>query len=201
MECRRALEAILFVAQEPVPVGELAEVLELPVETVESELKALTSHLEARGSGLLVRRVGAGWRLYTHPDAASHLERFATTPSAARLSQPALETLAVVAYRQPIARAQVNQIRGVDSQSALATLERRGLIREVERGAGPGNPVFYGTSALFLEKLGLRSLEELPPLADHVPPAESVEELEVSLALEEPFPHGRFQDPGLRDPE
>lgn len=181
MESGRALEAILFVAESPVPTEELAEVLELSTERIESDLRSLAGELAQRRSGLVLREVGGGWRLYAHPEALPYLERFAVTASAARLSAASLEALAVVAYRQPVSRGQVAEWRGVDSESALRTLERRGLIEEVGRAPGPGSPLLYGTTALFLEKLGLRSLDELPPLADHVPPPDAVESFEDSL--------------------
>ena len=181
-----ALEAILFVAEEPVPVQEMAEVLELPPPAVEEGLAALQARLESTGAGLLLRPAAAGWRLYTRPDLRPYLERFASGATAARLSRAALETLAVVAYRQPVSRAQVAEIRGVDSEHALQTLERRGLVDVVGRAGGPGQAALYGTTDLFLEKLGMRSLEELPPLADHVPPAGIVERLEEPFRPEEP---------------
>ncbi len=180
-----AVEAVLFVAEEPVPVREIAEVLEVPAVTVEEALAALGRRLEERESGLVLKEMGAGWRLYTRPDLRPFLERFATTATASRLSKAALETLSVVAYRQPVSRAQVSEIRGVDSDHALGTLERRGLIDAVGRAPGPGQAILYGTTALFLEKLGLRSLEELPPLADHVPPADMVDVLEQPFRPEE----------------
>lgn len=181
-----ALEAILFVAEEPVPAAEIAEVLEVPPATVEEALEALAGRLDERDSGLVLRRVGAGWRLYSRPDLHPYLERFAASATATRLSRAAVETLAVVAYRQPVSRAQVSEIRGVDSDHALRTLERRGLIDVTGRAAGPGAAVLYGTTDLFLEKLGLRTLDELPPLADHVPAAGVVERLEEPLRPEEP---------------
>lgn len=181
-----ALEAILFVAEEPVPVQEIAEVLEVSPAAVEEALAALQTRLEGSGSGLVVRPAGLGWRLYTRPELHPYLERFAAGPTAARLSRAALETLAVVAYRQPVSRAQVAEIRGVDSEQALHTLERRGLVDVVGRGSGPGQPALYGTTDLFLEKLGMRSLGELPPLGDHVPPARVVERLEEPFRPEEP---------------
>jgi segregation and condensation protein B len=186
-----AVEAILFVAEQPVPVAELAEVLEMPVGEVGEALETLAGRLEERGSGLVVKEVGGGWRLYTHPDLLSHLERFATSVSATRLSKAALETLAVVAYRQPVSRAQVSEIRGVDSEHALGTLERRGLVDVVGHAPGPGQAILYGTTELFLEKLGLRSLDELPPLGDHVPPASVVEDLERPMRPEEPSSDSR----------
>ncbi len=184
MTNRGALEAILFVAEQPVPLAELAEVLELPGRHVEEELAALAEDLEQRGSGLVLKEVGGGWRLYTRSEAFPYLEAYAGTATAARLSAAALEVLAVVAYQQPVSRSQIADIRGVDSESAVRTLERRGLIEAVGRLPGPGTPVVYGTSDLFLEKLGLRHLGELPPLADHMPPADVVESLEETFRAE-----------------
>jgi segregation and condensation protein B len=180
------IEAILFVAEEPLQAEELAEVLELPQTEVVEILEALRIALRDGGRGVVLREIGGGWRLYSHPDARDYLERFAATERAARLSAAALETLAVVAYRQPVSRGQVGEIRGVDSDHALRTLERRGLIAEVGRASGPGQAVLFGTTPLFLEKLGINGLDELPPLADHVPPATIVDVLERPMRGEEP---------------
>lgn len=176
-----ALEAVLFVTEAPVPVGELAEVLELPKQRVDQLLDELGQELEDRGSGLVLRSVAGGWRLYSHPDAYPYLERFATSATARRLSPAALETLSVIAYRQPVARSQISEIRGVDSDSAVRTLERLGLVEEKERLNLPGNPAVYVTTDLFLEKMSLESLSALPPLADHIPPADTVDSLEETL--------------------
>jgi segregation and condensation protein B len=158
-----ALEAILFVTESPVPIGELAEVLELPKSRVETMLDELTRELEDRGSGLILRQVAGGWRLYSHPDAYPFLERFSTSATARKLSPAALETLSVVAYRQPVARSQIAEIRGVDSDSAVRTLERLGLVEEKERLNIPGNPAVYVTTDLFLEKMGLETLADRRP--------------------------------------
>lgn len=176
-----ALEAVLFVTEHPIPTRELAEVLELSTGAVKGLLSELGEELAARESGLVLREVAGGWRLYSHPDAYPYLERFATTATSRKISAAALETLAVVAYRQPVSRSQISEIRGVDSDSSVRTLERLGLIEEKERLSIPGNPAVYSTSDLFLEKLGLADLSELPPLADHVPPASFVDTLEDSL--------------------
>jgi segregation and condensation protein B len=176
-----ALESILFVTEAPVPTGELAEVLEVTSEEVDRLLAELSLRLDQRGSGLTVRASGGGWRLYTRAEAYPYLERFSTSATARKLSAAALEALAVVAYRQPVSRSQVNEIRGVDSDSSLRTLARLGLIEESGRLPLPGNPAVYRTTDLFLEKLGLGSLGELPPLADHVPPAEVVGALEETF--------------------
>jgi segregation and condensation protein B len=181
-----ALEAILFVTEAPVPVGELAEVLETSTDEVEEMLAELNRTLEQRGSGLIVRRAGQGWRLYSRPEVYAYLERFSTSATSRKLSGAALEVLSVVAYRQPVSRGQIAEIRGVDSDSAVRSLERMGLVEEAGRLPTPGNPAIYRTTDLFLEKLGLDSLDELPPLADHVPPASIVEALEDTFRTDRP---------------
>jgi segregation and condensation protein B len=181
MKPRAALEAILFVAEAPVPIEELCEVLELSRAQVEAELAELSAARASEGSGLVLRQVGGGWRLYTHPDSFPYLERFTYTAGARRLSNASLETLAVVAYRQPVSRGQIAEIRGVDSESSIRSLERWGLIEEAARLTGPGNPAVYRTTPLFLEKLGVNELSELPPLADHVPPSSIMDALEETF--------------------
>jgi segregation and condensation protein B len=148
---------------------------------VEDLLTRLSQDLAERESGLVLREVAGGWRLYTHPEAYPFLERFSASATARKLSPAALETLSVIAYRQPVSRSQITEIRGVDSDSAVRTLERLGLVEEKERLSIPGNPAVYVTSELFLEKMGLHSLADLPPLADHIPPPETVEALEETL--------------------
>lgn len=181
MEPSSALEAVLFVAERPVPLAELCKALELSATEVERCLLALSARLDDTDSGLVLRSVAGGWRLYARPEAFQYIERFSTTATAVRLSQAALESLAVVAYRQPVSRSQVSSVRGVDSESSLLTLERRGLIWESGRLSLPGNPAVYRTTDLFLEKLALQNLEELPPLADHVPASGIVEKLEETF--------------------
>lgn len=176
-----ALEAILFVTEHPVPTRELAEVLEMPTGEVQGLLAELSELLNSREAGLVLREVAGGWRLYSHPDTYPYLERFSTSATARKISAAAMETLAVVAYRQPVSRSQIAEIRGVDSDSAVRTLERLGLVEEKERLSLPGNPAVYRTTELFLEKMGLNDLSGLPPLAEHVPPAEFVGTLEESL--------------------
>ncbi len=185
METRAVIEAILFVAEEPVTAAEIAELTEKPLADIEGELAGLRDDLAATERGIVLREIAGGWRLYTRPEARPFLERFAATERAARLSGAALETLAVVAYRQPVSRGQVAEIRGVDSERALQTLARRGLVIEVGHAPGPGQAVLYGTTELFLEKLGIGELGDLPPLADHVPPAEVVDALERPFRPEE----------------
>jgi len=177
-ELRRILEAILFVTDEPINVGILAQVTEEPKDSVEAELRSLAADLEAQGRGVSLREVAGGWRMYSHQDAAAYVERFVRSVQQPRLTQAALETLAIVAYKQPVTRQQIAAIRGVDSDGVVGTLEQRGLVAEVGRDPGPGQAVFYGTSPQFLEKLGLPSLEGLPPIAPLLPPASATDELE-----------------------
>jgi segregation and condensation protein B len=181
MTPKAIVEAILFVTEAPVPLNELAEILEMPANEVEDVLGELGDDLDGREAGLVLRSTAGGWRLYSHPDSYPYLERFTSTATARRLSAAALETLAVIAYRQPVARSQITEIRGVDSDSSVRTLERLGFIEEIDRLDLPGNPAIYGTTSLFLEKLGITSVDELPPLADHVPPSQALEGLEESL--------------------
>lgn len=181
MTPKAIVEAILFVTEAPVPLNELAEILEMPANEVENVLGELSDDLDGREAGLVLRSTAGGWRLYSHPDSYPYLERFTSTATARRLSAAALETLAVIAYRQPVARSQITEIRGVDSDSSVRTLERLGFIEEIDRLDLPGNPAIYGTTSLFLEKLGITSVDELPPLADHVPPSQALEGLEESL--------------------
>lgn len=180
-----ALEAILFVTEAPVPTSELAEVLELSTEDVERLLTELSDKLDARDSGVVIRQAAHGWRLYTRPESYPYLERFSSSATARRISGAALEVLSVIAYRQPVSRTQIAEIRGVDSDSSVRSLERMGLVEEAGRLPTPGNPAVYRTSDLFLEKLGLTSVDQLPPLADHVPPASVVEVLEETFRTPE----------------
>jgi segregation and condensation protein B len=180
-EVLRALEAILFVSEDPVATADLALVLELPATTVEEALSELAGSLQDGYRGLVLRRVAGGWRLATHPSAAPFLERFVTDQRSARLTQAALETLAIVAYRQPISKGQIAEIRGVSAESAIRTLLARGLVQEVGRDSGPGMAILYGTTPLLLERLGLDSLLDLPPLPDFIPDADALERMERGL--------------------
>ncbi len=157
------IEALLFVALAPVSVHQLAAALDLNPKVVDEELKALEQrYLQG---GLRLQQHGNGYQLTTAPELAADVERFLKLESAARLSQAALEVLAIVSYKQPITRPQIDAIRGVNSDSSLRTLLRHGLIQETGRSSGPGRPILYETSPEFLQYFGLRSLGELPPLA------------------------------------
>ncbi|MGZ8566344.1 MAG: SMC-Scp complex subunit ScpB, partial [Actinomycetota bacterium] len=137
---RRALEALFFVSDEPLTTSVLAQALEVDRRTVDALCEKLRQELDARGSGLVLRNVAGGWRLFTHPDAAAIVERFVLSSRQARLTKAALETLAIVAYKQPVTRHQVNGIRGVNSDGVLRALVDRELIEEAGRDQAPGRP-------------------------------------------------------------
>jgi segregation and condensation protein B len=182
-ELTAALEAVLFVADEPVTTAELSQITEETPIAVVQALDVLASTLD-EGHGLILKEVAGGWRIYTDASVIAFVERYGSSERAKRLSNAALETLSVVAYKQPVSRGQVSEIRGVDSDHAIRTLERRNLIIEVGRAPGPGQAVLYATSPLFLEKMGIASLADLPALADHVPPSQIMETLEMPLRPE-----------------
>jgi segregation and condensation protein B len=161
----RALEALFFVSDEPITASVLAQALDIDRRTVEGLCDRLTRELEDRSSGLVLRNVAGGWRLYTHPDTAPIVEQFVLSSRQARLTKAALETMSIVAYKQPVTRHQVSAIRGVNSDGVLRALTDRGLIEEAGREETPGRPVLYGTTPGFLERLGLPSLASLPSLA------------------------------------
>jgi len=181
-ERRRALEAVLMVAEEPVAADVLAQLLEASVSAVEDLCAQLAAIYDAEDRGFVLVHVAGGFRFQSHPDLAPYVERFVLEGQSAKLSVAALETLAIVAYKQPVSRAQVGAIRGVNVDAVMRTLDQRGYITEVAKDPGPGQATLYGTTPLFLEKLGLGSLDELPNLAQFVPGGDVVEALERGLS-------------------
>ena len=180
-EVERAVEAIVMVAEEPIPPHLLAQILEVTPARVEEVCQQLADGYAGEDRGFQLVRVAGGYRFQSHPDLAGYVERFALEGQATRLSPAALETLALVAYKQPVSRAQVAEVRGVTVDSVMRTLQHRGYITEVGRDPGPGQAVLYGTTPRFLEKLGIDSLEQLPALAQFVPGPEVMESLDAGL--------------------
>ena len=174
MSLAAALEAVLFVVDAPVAVSALAAAFQRPGPDIEAGLISLQESLDARGSGLELRRVASGVRLYTRPDYAPWVTSFLLEGQRSRLSQAALETLAVIAYRQPVTRAKISAIRGLNVDSVVRTLTSRGLIAETETDPDTGGGL-YCTTDLFLEKMGLRSLAELPSLAPMLPDVDTLD--------------------------
>ena len=165
---RSHLEAILLVADEPVPEIVLAQVLELPREEVGAALRDLAVSYTEQRRGFDLREVAGGWRYYTRPEFAPVVERFVRDGQEVRLTQAALETLAVVAYRQPVGRAQVSAVRGVNCDGVIRTLTLRGLVEEAGTDQETG-AILFRTTQYFLERLGLASLDQLPDLAPFLP--------------------------------
>jgi segregation and condensation protein B len=176
-----------------VPPAVLAQLVELPTTQVEELCEELAAEYQREGRGFQLARVAGGYRFQTHPDAHAYVERFVLEGQTARLSGPALETLAIIAYKQPIARAHISAIRGVNVDATLKTLVARGYVEESGHEHTPGNPTLFSTTSAFLERLGVNSLADLPPLADFVPESSLVEALErglrgvdVEVELDEP---------------
>jgi segregation and condensation protein B len=166
---RRDLEAILLVADEPVPAAVLAEIVGARLSEVEEVLVDLAGEYARDGRGFALRAIAGGWRLYTNPGAKAAVEAYLRAGQQSRLTRAALETLAVIAYRQPVTRFQVAAVRGVNVDGVFRTLASRGLIHEVGTDPGPGQATLYGTTPAFLEQLGLNSLDQLPPIKDYLP--------------------------------
>jgi segregation and condensation protein B len=164
-----ALEALLFVSDEPVSAVRLAKLLEASPGSVEEALANLAEEYREADRGFQLREVAGGWRFYTHPAHHDVIERYVLSWDTRRLSQAALEAMAVVAYHQPVTRQGINAVRGVNSEGVVASLVEKGLVREVGRDKGAGNAILYGTTLNFLEKFGLKDISELPPLEEFAP--------------------------------
>lgn len=176
---RAPIEAVMMVAAEPVPASDIADALGVEEEEADGALRALARSYREEGRGFELREAAGGWRVYSSPRFADVVGRFVVGTAQARLSQAALETLAIIAYRQPITRARVSRVRGVGVDAVVRTLMARGLIAEV--GETESGARLYGTTSEFLEKMGLGSLEDLVPLAPYLPAAEELDDLEDQL--------------------
>lgn len=176
-----AIEALLIVADEPMPAVALASSIGVPVEDVEQALHDLVAQYAEQDRGFELREVAGGWRYYTAMSCAPLLERYAIEGQQARLTQAALETLAVIAYKQPVTRGRISAIRGVNVDGVIKTLLLRGLIEEVGHEA-ESNAILYRTTGYFLERMGLANLTELPPIAEHLPDLADLEEVLDAVA-------------------
>ena len=181
-----AIEAIVMVAVEPVSTELLAQLLEHPLSEIELACEKLAVEYRARNSGFELVEVAGGYRYQSVAELAPYVERFLLDEQRARLSGAALETLAIVAYKQPISRGQIASIRGVDPDGVLRTLMARGYVDAVGNDDGPGQAILYGTTQTFCEKLGIASLNDLPSIAEFIPDADVVEALEHGLRIEPP---------------
>lgn len=181
---RAGIEALLFLTEEPIAVPVLAEVLEQTEELVLAEVESLAAEYAAASRGIEIRHSAGGWRMYSAALARPVLERWALAGRTGRLTQAALETLAIIAYKQPISRQAIGDIRGVNPDGAVRSLVARGLVAEVGRDPGPGQAVLYGTTALLLERLGIDDLDELPDLTQFLPEPPAPDEPELHALRE-----------------
>lgn len=176
------LEALLFVSDEPVSAAELAKIIDARPSEVDSALAFLAHRFADEERGIQLREVAGGWRLYSHPAYHEVIERYVASWDTRSLSAAALETLAIIAYHQPVTRADINAIRGVGSEGVVSSLVEKGLVREAGRASSPGNAILYGTSRTFLERFGLKGLSDLPPLEQFAPDEQTRELIRQRLS-------------------
>lgn len=199
-ELTAAIEAVLMVAERPIEPRLLAQLVETSVDAVEATCAVLDATYREQGRGFVLAKVAGGYRFQSHPEQAAYVERFVLEGQSSRLSAAALETMAIVAYKQPISRAQVAAIRGVSVDAVMRTLTQRGYIAEVSRDSGPGQAVMYGTTPLFLERLNINSILDLPELGGFVPSPDVVEALEHGLRFDPTETDTQVEDsPELRE--
>ena len=194
------VEALLLLAEEPISEDALAEAIDVPRSVIEECLAELMAFYDETGRGFELRQLGGGWRYYTREEHADLVARYALAPQQSKLSQAALETLAVVAYSQPISRGRISAVRGVNVDGVIRTLVARGLINEAGHDAESGAVVF-ATTPYFLERMGLRSLDELPELAPHLPEVTELENELRQFATPGPEPSDRSPEPVERQAE
>jgi len=178
---RAAVEALVMIADEPMPAIDIASATGTPIEEVTRVLAELAAEYTEQGRGFDLREVAGGWRYYTRSDCAPLIEKYVVDGQQARLTQAALETLAVIAYKQPVTRGRISAIRGVNVDGVIKTLSVRGLIEEAGHEA-ESSAILYRTTGYFLERMGLASLDDLPPLAEHLPDLADLEEVLDAVA-------------------
>jgi len=184
LEKMKIIEALVFVAPEPLSVGEIVEITGFEPGAVRQLLEYIKQRYASSNSGFVLREVAGGFGFYAVPEAAPFIANMIRSQFNPRLTKAALETLSIVAYLQPVSRGVVSEIRGVQSESVMRTLEERGFIEVVGRGNPPGYPALYGTTKKFLERFGLKTLDDLPSLEDFAPDDETIERIRASLSCE-----------------
>jgi segregation and condensation protein B len=197
-ELRPALEAVLMVADQPLDQVTLASAVGYPVEEVTSALTALAEEYADQGRGFDLRNVAGGWRYYTRDEYAPVVEKFVLDGQQARLTQAALETLAVVAYKQPVSRARVSAVRGVNVDGVMRTLLARGLVEECGHDAET-SAVLYRTTSYFLERIGVTSIDELPELAPYLPDMADLDDLDEAVPSQPQQPQQQPQPPETQE--
>jgi segregation and condensation protein B len=182
LSLEQKLEAMLTVALEPISAEELADVVDADAAAVTDSLRALRDEFLEQRRGFQVVELASGWVMQSSPDVASWVTKFANRDVSHRLSSAALESLAIIAYRQPVSRAQITALRGVNVDGVVRLLEQRGYIEEQGRAPGPGQPILYATTELFLDRMGLATLDDLPPIEEFMPPVETANALADEMA-------------------
>jgi segregation and condensation protein B len=182
LSLEQKLEAMLTVALEPISAEELADVVDADAAAVTESLRALRDEFLEQRRGFQVVELASGWVMQSSPDVASWVTKFANRDVSHRLSSAALESLAIIAYRQPVSRAQITALRGVNVDGVVRLLEQRGYIEEQGRAPGPGQPILYATTELFLDRMGLATLDDLPPIEEFMPPVETANALADEMA-------------------
>lgn len=178
---RGIVEALLFISDQPLSAEKISTVVEVDKDEVVRVLEDLVNEYKRADRGFQLREVAGGYRLYSHPAYSPYIEKLLLSFDHRRLTQAALETLSIIAYKQPVTRADIAAIRGVNSDGVVNTLINRDLIRELGKQVAPGQPILYGTSTRFLEVFGLRSIDELPPLDEFNPDADVRRQIEENL--------------------
>ena len=182
LSLEQKLEAMLTVALEPISPEELADVVDADAAAVTESLRALREEFLEQRRGFQVVELASGWVMQSSPDVATWVTKFANRDVSHRLSSAALESLAIIAYRQPVSRAQITALRGVNVDGVVRLLEQRGYIEEQGRAPGPGQPILYATTELFLDRMGLATLDDLPPIEEFMPPIETANALADEMA-------------------
>ena len=182
LSLEQKLEAMLTVALEPISAEELADVVDADAAAVTVSLRALRHEFLEQRRGFQVVELASGWVMQSSPDVATWVTKFANRDVSHRLSSAALESLAIIAYRQPVSRAQITALRGVNVDGVVRLLEQRGYIEEQGRAPGPGQPILYATTELFLDRMGLATLNDLPPIEEFMPPIETANALADEMA-------------------
>ena len=184
LSLEQILEAMLTVALEPISAEELADVVETDAAEVTATLRRLRTEFLEERRGFQLSELASGWVMQSSPEVASWVAKFASRDVSHRLSSAALETLAIIAYRQPISRAQITALRGVNVDGVCRLLEQRQYIEETGRAGGPGQPILYGTTELFLDRMGLASIKDLPPIEEFMPPIETANRLVEEMGFD-----------------
>lgn len=180
-DLKSIIEALFFVADEPLTLKKIAQVVGEEEDAIKKAIYDLKNEYLLKNRGIQLQEVAEGYRFYTHPGYASYVERLVLSSDQRRLTQAALETLVIVAYKQPITKSEIGAIRGVNADAVLSSLQEKGLVKEIRRDKGPGQPILYGTTKAFLEKFGLRDISYLPPLEDFAPDEETKSQIRKNL--------------------